>query len=72
MNEWMEHRWNDSDGVQRKYSTKTLTDWHISHHKSHMEEKVISYGYIGYRLFEGKSLPVRPSRLRIITKNQSQ
>lgn len=73
MNEWMEQRWNDGDGVQRKYSTKTLTHWHISHHKSYMEkEKVISYGCIGYRLFEGKSLPVHPSRLRMITKNQSQ
>ena len=56
MDEWMnertnelsmQHRRNDSDGVKRKYSTKTLTQCHIFHHKSHIEEeKVIRYGCV--------------------------
>ena len=74
INEWMNGApWNDSDWVKRKYLTKTLTHWRISHHKSHEdEENVISNVCTGYLLFEGKYLPVRPSRLRTITKNQSQ
>jgi hypothetical protein len=48
MNEWsMKHRWNDSDWVKRKYSSKTLTRFYIFHYKSNTEEeKVISYGYV--------------------------
>jgi hypothetical protein len=33
----MEHRWNETDRKNPKYSGKTLSQCHCVHHKSHMD-----------------------------------
>jgi hypothetical protein len=37
--EWMgmERWWNDTDRGKSKYCYKILSQWHFTHHKSHME-----------------------------------
>jgi hypothetical protein len=34
----MKHRWNEIDRGKPKYSEKTLSQWHLVHHKSHMDQ----------------------------------
>jgi hypothetical protein len=33
----MEHRWNETDRAKPKYSGKNLSQYHVVHHKSHMD-----------------------------------
>jgi hypothetical protein len=33
----MEHRWNDIDKGEPKYSGKNLSQYHFVHHKSHVD-----------------------------------
>jgi hypothetical protein len=37
----MEHRWNESDRENPKYSEKNLSQCHFVYHKSHMDESEI-------------------------------
>jgi hypothetical protein len=37
----MKYRWNDSDRGKPKYAEKTLSQFHLIHHKPHMDWSVI-------------------------------
>ena len=40
----MEHQWNESDSGKPKYSKKNLSQYHVVHHKSHMDWNGIEPG----------------------------